>query len=177
MQLQGSALSDILSTSWERKLANDLAADFETYTGERRPTVEEVRRFMAIKAYRGLLQRMHEAREGKESQEALRSVAKAMRRYALERPALFAATFRAPTTDTREWHAAVEQTRDFMLSVFAECDLRGAAADQASRILWCIVRGFVLHEVVEPFCDPASYEESYDDAVRVFIAGLSSLDS
>lgn len=53
--------------------------------------------------------------------------------------------------------------------------MHGAAADQALRILRCIVRGFVLHEVMDSFFDPASYDESYESAIRVFITGLSSL--
>jgi len=174
-QAQDSALPHVLSKSWERKFADDLATEFETYTCEKRSTIEEMRRFMAVKAYRELLLRMQAARQGKESQEALRSVAYAMRLYARERPALFAATFRTPTTDTPEWRGAVEDLREFMVSILAECGLRGNAADQALRMLRCIVRGFVLHEVTDSVCDPTSYEDSYESAICVFIAGLSGL--
>lgn len=175
MQLQGCALPRIASTPWERKFADDLATEFEIYAGEKRSSIEEMRRFLAVKGYRELLQRMRAARQGKTSYEALKSVANTMRLYALERPALAAATFRTPTTDTPEWRGAVEDIREFMISVFAECDVHGDAADQALRILRCIVRGFVLHEVMDSFFDPTSYDESYQNAIRMFITGLSSL--
>ena len=79
-----------------------------------------------------------------------------MRLYALERPALSAATFRTPTTDTPEWQAEVDQLRKFMISILSECGLRDKAADEALRILRSLVRGFVLHEVMDSFVDPYS---------------------
>ena len=89
-----STVDQILSISWDRQLAKDLAAEIEACTGERRDTVEEMRRFLALKGYRELLQRLRSAREGKTSEEALKAVAHAFRSYALERPALSAAAFR-----------------------------------------------------------------------------------
>ena len=59
-----STVDQILSISWDRKLAKDLAAEIEACTGERRDTVEEMRRFLALKGYRELLQRLRSAREG-----------------------------------------------------------------------------------------------------------------
>jgi len=53
----------------------------------------------------------------------------------------------------------------------------GEAAEQAQRMLRCIVRGFVLQEVMDYFLDPASYEESYEKAILVFITGLPALAS
>jgi len=72
-----STVDQILSISWDRQLAKDLAAEIEACTGERRDTVEEMRRFLALKGYRELLQRLLSAREGKTSEEALKAVAHA----------------------------------------------------------------------------------------------------
>jgi hypothetical protein len=168
-------VAHMFSTPWERKLANDLVAELERYSGEKRSSVEEMRRLLAVKGYRDLLGRLQAACENKRSFEALKAAAHAMRLYALERPAMSAATFRTPTTDTAEWRAAVDDLRVFMAGILSECGLRGEAADQALRILRSLVRGFVVHEVMDSFFDPVSYEECYDNAIEMFIGGLPML--
>ncbi|MEA2942294.1 MAG: hypothetical protein QOD09_2823 [Bradyrhizobium sp.] len=168
-------VAHMLSTPWERKLANDLVAELERYSGEKRSSVEEMRRLLAVKGYRDLLSRVQAACENKHSFEALRAAAHTMRFYALERPAMSAATFRTPTTDTAEWRAAVDDLRVFMTGILSECGLRGEAADQALRILRSLVRGFVVHEVMDSFFDPVSYDECYGNAIEMFIAGLPML--
>jgi hypothetical protein len=168
-------VAHMFSTPWERKLANDLVAELERYSGEKRSSVEEMRRLLAVKGYRDLLGRLQAACENKRSFAALKAAAHAMRLYALERPAMSAATFRTPTTDTAEWRAAVDDLRVFMAGILSECGLRGEAADQALRILRSLVRGFVVHEVMDSFFDPVSYEECYDNAIEMFIGGLPML--
>jgi len=160
---------------WEVKLANDIVSELERYSGEKRSTIEEMRRFLAVKGYRDLLSRLQAACENKRSFEALRAAAHAMRLYALERPAMSAATFRTPTTDTAEWRAAMDELRVFMTGILSDCGLRGNAADEALRILRSLVRGFVVHEVMDSFCDPVSYDECYDHAIEMFITGLPML--
>jgi hypothetical protein len=168
-------VAHMFSTPWERKLANDLVAELERYSGEKRSSIEEMRRLLAVKGYRDLLGRLQAACENKRSFEALKAAAHTMRWYALERPAMSAATFRTPTTDTAEWRAAVDDLRVFMAGILSECGLRGEAADQALRILRSLVRGFVVHEVMDSFFDPVSYDECYDNAIEMFIAGLPML--
>ena len=165
---------NMLSTPCERKLVNDILSELERYSGEKR-SCEEMRRFLAVKGYRDLLSRLQTTCENKKSFEALRAAAHAMRLYALERPAMFAATFRTPITDTAEWRTAVDSLWVFMIGILSECGLRDKAADEALRILRSLVRGFVLHEVMDSFFDPASYDECYDNAIEVFIAGLPAL--
>jgi hypothetical protein len=53
--------------------------------------------------------------------------------------------------------------------------VRGKAADEALRILRSLVRGFVMHEVMDSFLDPVSYDECYDNAIEMFIGGLPLL--
>lgn len=79
------SVDEILASSWDRKPARDLASEIDACTGERRKTVEEIRRFLALKGYRELLHRLRAAREGRSAEEALAAVALAMRRYALLR--------------------------------------------------------------------------------------------
>jgi hypothetical protein len=169
------SVEQLFSTSWDRRLAVDLLAELEAYTGEKRTAIEEMRRFLAVKGYRELLQRVQAAREGNGSYAALRSVARAMREYGLERPALSAAAFRTPTSDSAEWRAAHEELRDFMIGVLAECGMHDNAADHALAILRSLVRGFVLHDVMRSFSSAYSYDEGYDEAIDLFVAGLGTL--
>ena len=151
------SIDQLISTSWERRLADDLATELELYTGEKRQTVEEMRRFLAIKGYREQFRRLQEAREGRKAHEALRAAAHAMRSCALERPALAAAAFRTPPSDGCEWKIYA-QSRELLLGILEECGLRGPAADQAIHILRSLVRGFVLHEFMNTFLHIFSYE-------------------
>lgn len=169
------SVDQILAMSWDRTLADDLAIELEYFSGERRNTIEEVRRFLALKGYRELLGRLKEAREDKQSWGALKAVAVAMRAYALQRPGLSAAGFRTPATDCPEWLEAYEQTRNFMIGLFAECGFYGGTADEALHILRSLVRGFVLHEVMNSFLHVHSYDETYENAIDVFLAGLRSV--
>jgi hypothetical protein len=170
-----SSLDELLSVSWDKALANDLAAELERFSGEKRATVAEVRRFFAIKAHRDLLDRLRKARSGRSSIAALRSVAIEMRQYAVERPALWAAAIRTPVTDCAEWRSAYNQIRDFTTSLFAECGVHGSDADDASRMLKSLVRGFVLHEIMGSFSHVCSYEQAYEKAIDVFIAGVQAV--
>ncbi|MCS3928781.1 hypothetical protein M2175_003812 [Bradyrhizobium elkanii] len=156
---------------------SDILSELERYSGEKRSCVEEMRRFLAVKGYRDLLSRLQTTCENKNSFEALRAAAHAMRLYALERPAMFAATFRTPITDTAEWRTAVDSLRVFMIGILSECGLRDKAADEALRILRSLVRGFVLHEAMDTFFAGGSYDESYDNAMELFLAGLPVLQA
>lgn len=100
-----------------------------------------------------------------------------MRAYALQRPGPSAAGFRTPATDYPEWHEAYEQTRKFMIGLFAECGLYGGTADEALHILRSLVRGFVLHEVMNSFLHVHSYNETYENAIDAFLTGLRSIHS
>jgi hypothetical protein len=175
MHPRNYSIDEILSNSWDKKLVRDLAEEIEACTGERRATVEEMRRFLALKGYRELLQHLHAAREGKRGNEALRAVAHAMRRYALERPALSAAAFRTAAADCPEWREAHEHLHVFMMEVFADCGLLGQPAEEALQMLRSVVRGYVLNEMMHTLIGVDSYEDSFESAVRVFVAGLPAL--
>lgn len=171
------SVDEILANSWDRRLATDLAAEIEACTGERRGAFNEMRRFLALKGYRELLQRLRAARGDKTSEEALKAVARAMRDYALERPALSAAAFRSAAADCPEWRKAHEDLDAFMMDVFAGCGLLGESAEDALNILRSLVRGYVLNEMMHTLIGVYSYDESFEKALRVFVAGLPILSS
>ena len=169
------SVDEVLANSWDRKLATDLAEEIGSCTGDKPGTLHEMRRFLALKGYRELLQRLREVREGKIAEEALTAVAHDMRRYALERPALSAAAFRTAAADAPECRKAHENLHAFMAEVLSECGLAGQAAEHALNMLRSLVRGYVLNEMMHTFIGVESYDDSFECAVRVFVAGLSAL--
>jgi hypothetical protein len=96
-------VDEIMSASWDQLLARDLASELEYFSTDKRCLVPELRRFFAIKGYRDLLVKLRAACAGKTSLDALKSVAVEMRRYALERPALWAAASRTPAIDCADY--------------------------------------------------------------------------
>src|SRR5258705_6301486 len=75
---EGYPVEEIVSTSWDRRLADELIAELEACTGERPSTIKEMRKFLALKSYRELLERLPRARDGQNSHPALRLVADSM---------------------------------------------------------------------------------------------------
>lgn len=170
--LPNFSIDEILASNWDKRLADDIAAELEQVSGEPRTSAHEVRRFFAIKSYRNLLGLLKNARNSKSSFAALRAIAGEMRQFAIEHPGLAAAAFRTPATECPEWQQAYEGLREFMLAVFAECDLYGRKSDDALHILQSLVRGFALHELMNTFLHEYSYDETYERALDIFIAGL-----
>jgi hypothetical protein len=165
------SIDEILASNWNKRLADDIAAELELASGEPRTSIPEIRRFFAIKSCRNLLGRLESVRSGKSSFSALRAVAGEMRRFAVEPPGLAAATFRAPVTECPEWRRAYQELHEFLVAIFAECNICGREGDDALQILRCLVRGFALHEFMDAL-HTYSYDEAYERALDIFIAGL-----
>ena len=98
-----------------------------------------------------------------------------MRRYALDRPGMSAATFRNPEIDSPEWRAAQRELGKVMFAIFTQLGVTGEQALHALRILRSFVRGFVLHEMGASFLEPLEHDQSYEIGIRLFTEGLSVL--
>jgi Tetracyclin repressor-like, C-terminal domain len=171
-------LADILelpATGWDKRIAADLTAEMELHLAEKISTVPEMRRFLAVKGYRELRQLIQHDTAGKSGADALGAAMMSMRRYALERPGMSAATFRNPEIDSPEWRAEQMELGKVLFAIFAQLDVRGEQAQHALRILRSFVRGFVLHEMGASFLEPLEHDQTYELAVRLFIEGLNVL--
>jgi hypothetical protein len=171
-------LADILelpATSWDKRIAADLTAEMERHLAEKFSTIPEMRRFLAVKGYRELRQLVEADMAGKSGADALRAAMMSLRRYALERPGMSAATFRNPDIDSPEWRAAQMELAMVLFGIFAQLGIRGENAQHALRIARSFVRGFVLHEMGASFLEPLEHEQSYAIGVEVFITGLGVL--
>lgn len=176
----GFSVADILSgaaTSWDKRISVDLIAEMEVHLSEKVTTLPQMRRILAVKGYRELKRRIESDVKGKEGFDALRSMARAMRNFALERPGLSAAAFRSPTTDSEEWRQAGTELAQTVRQVFAHVGVEGEAAERALRLLRSLVRGFVINEVTGSFfIEPEGYKETFDLGIEQFILGLPALN-
>jgi hypothetical protein len=170
-------IDELLTTptsSWHKKIAVDLISEIEKHLVEV-GTIPEMRRFLAMKGYRELHQRIERDIEGKSGSDALRAMAHAIRNYSLERPGLSAATLRDPVIDSQEWHEAGSKLARTVFRVFFELGFEGEQAQHALRILRSLIRGFVIHEMAASYLESLEYERSYELAIDVFIRGLPAL--
>jgi hypothetical protein len=171
------SLPDLLNeqTRLDKMIAADLSAEIEGLLAEKVGTIPQMRRFLAIKGYRELRQRLAVDVGGKSGEAALRALASSLRAFARDRPGLSAATFRSAVMDSPEWRSEGEALGRFILNVLAGIGLTGDPAHHALRTLRALVRGFVIHELTSSFLDVVDYDESYDFAVDVYIAGLKAI--
>lgn len=168
-------VDQMLSASWDQLLARDLASEVKDFCGDKRYPFPELRRFFAIKGYRDLLVRLKTACKDQTSFDALKSVAREMRQYALDRPALWAATSRTATIDCAEWRAGDKELYDFIKSILAECGVHGQHAESAWYMLRSLVRGFTMHQILGSFSQVHSYDESFERMVEIYVAGVCSV--
>jgi hypothetical protein len=165
------------STRWDRRIAADLAAELESHLAEKADTIPEIRRLLAVKGYRELRARLVRDIGNATGNEAVRTMAGAMRAFAHERPGLSAATFRTSITDSPEWRREGELLGAVAVKAFESAGLNREQAINALQILRALVRGFVLHEMAASFLDTVDYDQMYTVAVDVFIRGLDALRS
>jgi hypothetical protein len=167
--------ADILELStpgWDKRIAADLTAEMEHHLAEKISTIPEMRRFLAVKGYRELRQLIERDIAGKSGADAMRAAMMSMRRYALDRPGMSAATFRNPETDSAEWRAEQMELAKIVFAILAQLGVRDDQAQHALRILRSFVRGFVLHEMGASFLEPLEHDQSYEFGIRLFIEGL-----
>jgi hypothetical protein len=171
-------LAEILefpATNWDKRIAADITGELERHIAEKFSTIPEMRRFLAVKGYRELRQLIESDIAGKSGADALRASMMSMRRYALDRPGMSAATFRTPEVDSPEWRAAQMELAAVMFAILSQLGVSGEQAEHAIRILRSFVRGFVVHEMGASFLDPLEHDQSYELGIRVLIEGLDVL--
>jgi len=135
-------------------------------------SLDGVRRGLALLGARELTARLARAAIGTAGEAGVFALAAAYRRFAKERPGLYAATLRAPDPDDRALHEATAEVMEVVQAVLAPYGLRGAEEAHAIRAWRSLVHGFVSLETTGGFGLPLDLDESFRRLVRLFIAGL-----
>ena len=116
--MQLAELLELPQSNWDKRIAADLTVEMERHLAEKATSIPEMRRFLAVKGYRELREAVEQGIAGKTGAEAMRGLMHGMRRYALDRPGMSAATFRNAETDCPEWRAAQRELGAIVLGVF-----------------------------------------------------------
>jgi Tetracyclin repressor-like, C-terminal domain len=171
--------TEILSPSTrsrDKRISADIVAEMEIHLSEKVTTIPQMRRILAVRGYNELRRRIESDVKGKNGNDALHAMARAMRNFAIEHPGLSAATFRRPASDCPDWRKAGLALSKTVFQVFARIDVVAEAAEQAPRILHSFVRGFVLNEMAGSFLiEPQEYAQTFDLGIQQFILGLPAL--
>ena len=131
-----------------------------------------LRRALALRGLRQLLERLSGAAIGKAGDTAMLAVGQAYRRYVLEHPGVYAATVRAPAPDDREVQQVSQAIVGVVLAVLEPYELDEDAAIHAVRGLRSIAHGFATLELAGGFGIPLARDESYLRLLRAYVAGL-----
>lgn len=134
--------------------------------------VPGLRRAVALAGLRELTRRLERVAVGKAGDAAVLDLARAYRRFAHERPGVYAATLRAPEEGDAEWAALGAELVTIVLAVLASYGLEGDDALHAARGLRSLLHGFVALEAVGGFGLPLNRDESFTRLLQVFVAGL-----
>ena len=132
-----------------------------------------LRRDLALLGLRELTARLAPAIAGRSGEEALLALAGAYRRFAGERPGLYAATLRAVGEGDGELARASEELMGVVLAALAGYGLEGDDALHAVRGLRSAVHGFVALEAVGGFGLPLDRDESFRRLLGTFSRGLA----
>ncbi|HEV2739012.1 MAG TPA: TetR-like C-terminal domain-containing protein [Candidatus Elarobacter sp.] len=132
-------------------------------------SLDDLRRAIALEGLRDLRDRMTHAASGHRGADALMSIARAVRMYALERPGLYTAAALPPRD--REWEDALLGLKDVFLTVLSRYGISGDHATDCIRSLRSAVHGFIVLEAQGDFGqpDPAA---SFERLVSVVLKGL-----
>jgi AcrR family transcriptional regulator len=115
---------------------------------------------------------MRDAAVGRSGEDALRSVARAYRAYALEHPGRYAATIRAPTPEDPELVAASLRAVEVIIAVLRAWGFSGDEALHRVRVVRSALHGFISIEAEGGFGLALSVDESFQLMLQTLIAGL-----
>nr|WP_255604147.1 TetR-like C-terminal domain-containing protein [Oscillochloris sp. ZM17-4] len=97
---------------------------------------------------------------------------RAYRSFARAHPGQYAASVRAPGPGDAALEEASEELIGVVLAILAPYQLDATAATHAIRGLRSIIHGFVSLEMAGGFGLPLAIDESFEQLVATFIAGL-----
>ena len=135
-------------------------------------SLEGVRRGLALLGTRELTACLARAAVGRAGEDGIIALAEAYRRFAKERPGLYAATLRAPEPDDDALREAGVELLGVVRAVLAPYGLRGETETHHLRAFRSLAHGFVSLELAGGFGFPVAVDESFRHLVRLFITGL-----
>ena len=133
--------------------------------------MDGLQRGIAIRAKNELAAILARATVGRARGDAITSLSRAYRNWALQHPGRYAAAQRVPAPDDTEAQAADWASVEIIGDVLAGYDLHGDDAIDATRVLRAALHGWVTLEAT--FVHPANIDRSFDRLVQGLATALA----
>lgn len=133
-----------------------------------------LRRDLAVLAVEELGRALTPAALGRTRSEALHAVADAYRSFARQRPGLYAASVRAPTSGDDAHEAASDAVLEVVFAVLAGYGATGDDAIDATRALRAVLHGFVALEASGGFGLPQDVDRGFRRLIDGFDLALTA---
>ncbi len=131
-----------------------------------------LRRDLSVYCMRDLLGYLTRAVMGKARGDAIRALADAFRKYAMEKPGRYLLTLQAPASDDRVWQELGEQSVGVVRAVLAPYGFDEETTIHAIRSVRSIVQGFISLEMAGGFAIPLAVGDSFRWLIDLYIDGL-----
>ena len=129
-------------------------------------------RLLTLVSLAQLTDAIRDAAVGRSGPDALRSVARAYRAYALEHPGRYASTVRALSPDDAELAGAGVRAVEVLVAVLGAWGFTGDDALHRLRVVRSALHGFISIEAEGGFGLPLSLDESFELLLATLVAGL-----
>jgi AcrR family transcriptional regulator len=131
-----------------------------------------LRRLITILSLDELTEVMRDAAVGRSGEDALRSVARAYREYAMEHPGRYSSTIRAPAPDDAELVGAGLRAVEVLIAVLGAWGFTGDEVLHRVRVVRSALHGFIAIEAEGGFGLALSLDESFELLLQTLVAGL-----
>jgi AcrR family transcriptional regulator len=140
--------------------------------------VAGLRRLLAMRGSRLLLEEFLEASDGLSGAEALRAIAVADRRFAIEHPGLYDSFLPAPKPgEDDELYDAMAEPVFLVAHILLDLGIPQGEAIHLIRALRALLHGFLDLEARDGFGLPVDVDESFDAAVGLIVRGVEAAAS
>ena len=137
--------------------------------------MDALQRSIAVRAKTELADVLGRAAVGKSGDDAIRALAAAYRRWAVQHPGRYSATVRAPEPGDTDDEAASAAAVGVVLDVLAGYDLHGIDAIDATRAIRSTLHGFIALESSGGFGLPVNIDRSFERLVDGLVVALQAL--
>ena len=137
-------------------------------------SLDDLRQGMALYGLRELLRVTRDATTGLVGQAALLAMADAYRQFALKQPGIYPLAVNAPEAEDPALLALAQEFTQILRLVFASFGLGGEMALHAVRGYRAMLHGFVLLEMGGGYRLPLSKDESFQELLATYLAGLAA---
>ena len=136
--------------------------------------VDGLRHDLAVQATMNLANALRDAAVARAGADALRSIARAYRSFAVDHPGQYASSLLPPSGTEDSLVASHQAILQLFVQVLAAFDISGDDAVHAARTIRSAVHGFVSLEAIDALTLHQPSDESFDHLVEMLVSAVQS---